>query len=86
MKENLKRKTNLIKEYLITQGILEESECIFKMDFFPDFEYTDFQKGRIQTYYFHEEISFSNDEMWIIKKLIKECSFLCQKNEEMVQF
>ena len=60
MKENLKRKTNLIKEYLITQGILEESECIFKMDFFPDFEYTDFQKGRIQTYYFHEEISFSN--------------------------
>ena len=59
-KKELKNRTNLIKEYLFSERILKESTYIFKMDFFPDFEYTDYQKGISQLYYFHGEIDFSD--------------------------
>ena len=58
-KKDLKAKTNLIKEYLFSEGILYQSNYVFKMDFFPDFDYTDYQKGICQPYYFHEKIDFS---------------------------
>lgn len=59
-KKELKNKTNLIVEYLYSESILKQSKYIFKMDFFPDFDYTDYKKGIPQTYYFHDEIDFSH--------------------------
>lgn len=59
-KKDLKAKTNLIKEYLFSEGILYQSNYVFKMDFFPDFDYTDYQKDICRPYYFHEKINFSN--------------------------
>ena len=59
-KKELKDKTNLIVEYLYSESILKQSKYIFNMDFFPDFDYTDYKKGITQTYYFHDEIDFSH--------------------------
>lgn len=59
-KQELKKKTNIIKEYLISQSLIKEGKYLFKMDFNPDYDYTDSEKNISQIYYFHEKIDFSD--------------------------
>lgn len=66
-KQELKNKTNIIEEYLISQTLIKEGKYLFKMDFNPDYDYTDSEKDISQIYYFHESIDFSDVFYNIIK-------------------
>lgn len=61
MKKNeLRNKTNLIKEYLYSEKLIINKTFLFNIDFNPDYNYTDYGRDIAQIYYFHGEKDFSN--------------------------
>ena len=62
MKKNeLRNKTNLIKEYLYSEKLIINKTFLFNIDFNPDYNYTDYGRDIAQIYYFHGEKDFSNN-------------------------
>ena len=59
MKKNeLRNKTNLIKEYLYSEKLIINKTFLFNIDFNPDYNYTDYGRDIAQIYYFHGEKDF----------------------------
>lgn len=71
-KDDFYKKIDIMSSFFDFYGLIEEKISVFRLDFFPDFDLTEYDRDNRQNYYFHNSISYERLLSYVIEAKIIE--------------